>query len=163
MLDYMKLSAIYWSLTALDLMKKLDVIDKHAIINFTKSCQNADGGIAPAPGHDSHLLSTLSAIQILVMYDKLTEINREGVIRYICSLQVCSFMSMGNVLSKPLFLRCFFVFYRILMVVSMEINGVRLIRGLASVPSLRSPSWVSFQKVFMIYLNLSKGLISKWR
>ncbi|VDD75095.1 unnamed protein product [Mesocestoides corti] len=95
-LDYMKLSAIYWSLTALDLMKKLDVVDKDMIISFVKSCHNDDGGFSPAPGHDSHLLSTLSGIQILTMYDEMNVINRESVIRYISGLQNPDGSFMGD-------------------------------------------------------------------
>ncbi|VDL61270.1 unnamed protein product [Hymenolepis diminuta] len=76
-LDYLKVSGVYWSLTALDLMKKLDLYDKEGIINLVKSCFNSDGGFAPAPNHDSHILYTLSAIQILVTYDEIKQIDSE--------------------------------------------------------------------------------------
>ncbi|VDM03515.1 unnamed protein product [Schistocephalus solidus] len=87
MLEYLKLSAIYWCLTALDLMGKLDVIDKDKVIQFVQSCQKSDGGLAPAPGHDSHMLSTLSGIQILVLYNELEKIDRNKVVDYIAKLQ----------------------------------------------------------------------------
>nr|CDS28314.1 Rab geranylgeranyltransferase beta subunit [Hymenolepis microstoma] len=86
-LDYLKLSGIYWSLTALDLMKRLDLYDKDGIVDLIKSCFNPDGGFAPAPNHDSHILYTLSAIQILVTYDEVNQIDSEKVIKYISSLQ----------------------------------------------------------------------------
>jgi geranylgeranyl transferase type-2 subunit beta len=35
------------------------------------SCQNPDGGFGAAPGHDSHLLYTVSAVQILATVDAL--------------------------------------------------------------------------------------------
>lgn len=88
MLDYMKLSAIYWTLTALDLMHKLPAINKDNVINFVKLCHNPDGGFAPAHMHDSHILSTLSGIQILIMYNELQPNDKEKLIRYISSLQV---------------------------------------------------------------------------
>ncbi|VDN10828.1 unnamed protein product [Dibothriocephalus latus] len=88
MLDYLKLSAMYWCLTALDLMDKLDVIDKETVVQFVQSCQNPDGGLAPAPGHDSHILPTLSGIQILVLYDELDKIDRKKVAEYVAKLQV---------------------------------------------------------------------------
>lgn len=87
-LDYLKLSAIYWSLTALDLMKSIDLYDKKYIVNFVKSCFNSDGGFSPAPNHDSHILYTLSAIQILTTYNEIKEIDCDRVIGYISSLQV---------------------------------------------------------------------------
>ena len=150
MLDYMKLSAIYWSLTALDLMKKLDVIDKDNVLNFVKSCKNADGGIAPAPGHDSHLLSTLSGIQILAMYDELQEIDRDVVLHYISSLQVCLFIHV--VLSFP---------HRTRMVVSMEINGAKLIPDSAFAQSQHSLFWALFPMETVIFLSPSKESIYK--
>lgn len=42
------------------------------------SCQNKDGGFGAAPGHDSHIHSTLSAVQILVTVDAVHELDRQG-------------------------------------------------------------------------------------
>lgn len=38
------------------------------IIDLIKSCRHSNGGVSPAPGHDPHILYTLSAIQILVSF-----------------------------------------------------------------------------------------------
>lgn len=87
MLDFLKMSGIYWSMTALDLMNKLHVINQEKIISFVVSCQRDDGGLSPAVGHDSHLLSTLSGLQILALYNRLDAIDADRIVEYIEKLQ----------------------------------------------------------------------------
>jgi len=50
-------------------------------------CQHENGGFGGNIDHDPHMLYTLSALQILVIFDKLDLVDREKVIRYISSLQ----------------------------------------------------------------------------
>ncbi|KAL3321060.1 hypothetical protein Ciccas_000262 [Cichlidogyrus casuarinus] len=85
--DFLKMSGIYWCLTALDLMNAKDLLDKDAIIEFVKCCINEDGGISPAPLHDSHLLSTLSAVQILAIYDRIDILEINKVVQFVTGLQ----------------------------------------------------------------------------
>ena len=66
----LRMSGIYWGITALDLMNSNCLNEPH-ILDIIHKCGNADGGYGASPGHDSHLLYTLSAIQVLVFYDKL--------------------------------------------------------------------------------------------
>lgn len=88
MLDYLRMSGMYWTLTTLDLMGQLDRVPKQRVIDFVLSCRRPDGGLSPAPLHDSHLLSTLSAIQILALYDALDELDTDAVVNFIVSLHV---------------------------------------------------------------------------
>ncbi|CAH0751089.1 unnamed protein product [Diatraea saccharalis] len=61
---------------------------KGEIIEFITSCQDSEsGGISASIGHDPHILYTLSAVQVLAMYDRLDAIDVDGVVRYIVSLQ----------------------------------------------------------------------------
>lgn len=88
MTDYLRMSGIYWSLTALDLMGDGHLLNKEDIIEFIKQCQDADsGGISPSVKHDPHMLYTLSAVQILCTYDAVNSIDVEGVVKYVSSLQ----------------------------------------------------------------------------
>ncbi|XP_045469825.1 geranylgeranyl transferase type-2 subunit beta [Harmonia axyridis] len=87
MTEYLKMSGMYWCLTALELINS-SPFPKYKIVEFIKSCQDPDcGGISACIDHDPHLLYTLSAVQILCLYDSLDEIDVEGVIKYIVSLQ----------------------------------------------------------------------------
>lgn len=88
MTDYLRVSGMYWGLTALELMNSEPVQGKDKIVEYIKQCQDPQsGGLSACIGHDPHILHTLSAIQILVMYDRLAAIDIEGVVRYIQGLQ----------------------------------------------------------------------------
>lgn len=88
MTEFLRMSGVYWGVTALDLLHQLPKINKDEIVEFTKKCQcPATGGFAPCDGHDPHILYTLSAIQILCIYDCLDEIDLEAVAKFVASLQ----------------------------------------------------------------------------
>lgn len=41
--EHLRLNAVYWSLTALDLMGKRDILDKKDTLEFIASCQHENG------------------------------------------------------------------------------------------------------------------------
>lgn len=57
------------------------------------SCQHETGGFGAAPGHDAHMLYTVSAVQILASIEALDELDKRGkagsekVGKYIAQLQ----------------------------------------------------------------------------
>jgi len=67
MTEYLRMSGIYWGLTAMSLMDKLDMMDREGVIQFVKSCQHDNGGFSASINHDPHLLYTLSAVQVNVV------------------------------------------------------------------------------------------------
>lgn len=81
--EHMRMSGMYWVLTALDVMEKLEETNKEELLEFIKVCQCDNGGISASVHHDPHLLYTLSAVQILCMYDALDEINIDKVVSYV--------------------------------------------------------------------------------
>ncbi|KAF5304232.1 hypothetical protein FQR65_LT08039 [Abscondita terminalis] len=88
MTDYLRVSGMYWGLTALELVDKLHSLPQTEVIAFIKQCQDEEtGGISACTNHDPHLLHTLSAIQILCMYDRLDAIDTEATVTYVTSLQ----------------------------------------------------------------------------
>lgn len=86
MAEPLRLSGIYWCVSAL-LIEKADTLDRDAILDYIRQCQRADGGFAPAAHHDSHLLHTLSAVQILIMYDALDKFDLDPIAEYVRRLQ----------------------------------------------------------------------------
>ncbi|XP_028155482.1 geranylgeranyl transferase type-2 subunit beta isoform X2 [Diabrotica virgifera virgifera] len=89
MTDYLRISGMYWGLTALELMNATPAQSIEEITEFIKNCQDPEsGGISACLYHDPHILHTLSAVQILCIYNKLEAINVEGVVKYIASLQL---------------------------------------------------------------------------
>lgn len=65
MTEFLRMSGVYWGVTALDLLGHLSKLNKDEIIEFIKKCQCAvTGGFSPCEGHDPHILYTLSAVQV---------------------------------------------------------------------------------------------------
>ena len=62
---------MYWGLTALHLLDRLHELDQQAVLDWVLSCRHANGGFGGSPRNDPHLLYTLSAVQILALYDRL--------------------------------------------------------------------------------------------
>ena len=72
------MNGVYWGLTALHLLGHPEALPRHATIDFVLSCQQDNGGFGAAPGHDTHMLYTVSAIQILGTVNALEELDRRG-------------------------------------------------------------------------------------
>ncbi|CAI5514194.1 unnamed protein product [Closterium sp. Naga37s-1] len=58
-----------------------------AMLPWLLSCQQPDGGFGGSIGHDSHLLYTLSAVQILALLDKLDAVDADRIATYVAGLQ----------------------------------------------------------------------------
>nr|GAT53967.1 Rab geranylgeranyltransferase [Mycena chlorophos] len=94
---HLRLNAIYWGLTALSIMGKPDALDKDDVIKFVLSCWDDEAaGFGAHPGHDAHIHATLSAIQILVIYDSLHVLDVPRVTKFILSLQQPSGVFAGD-------------------------------------------------------------------
>jgi geranylgeranyl transferase type-2 subunit beta len=76
--EHLRLNGLYWGLTALHLLGRPDALSRDEVIDFVVSCQHENGGFGAAPGHDAHMLSTVSAVQVLVMLDALGELEQRG-------------------------------------------------------------------------------------
>ncbi|TGZ83128.1 terpenoid cyclases/Protein prenyltransferase [Ascodesmis nigricans] len=85
--EHLRLSGVYWGLTALCLLGHPDALPRDDTIAFVKSCQHPCGGFGAHPGHDPHLLYTVSAIQILAIEDALDAIDQDAVVSWISGLQ----------------------------------------------------------------------------
>lgn len=76
--EHLRLNGVYWGLNALHLMGRPEALPRQETIDFIMSCQHESGGFGAAPGHDAHMLSTVSAVQVLVMVDALDELETKG-------------------------------------------------------------------------------------
>lgn len=90
--DHLRMSAIFWALTTLHLLKgddweEFSPLPRKQIISFVLECQNEDGGFGGNGNMESHILFTLSAIQILYMLKDLSLIDTDSVVKYIVGLQ----------------------------------------------------------------------------
>ncbi|TDZ26772.1 Geranylgeranyl transferase type-2 subunit beta [Colletotrichum orbiculare MAFF 240422] len=76
--EHLRLNGLYWGLTALHLLGHPHALPRAETIDFVLSCQHESGGFGAAPGHDAHMLYTVSAVQILVMIDAVDELESRG-------------------------------------------------------------------------------------
>lgn len=77
--EHLRLSGVYWGLTALHLLNRPEALPRDETVKFVLSCWHpGSGGFGAAPGHDAHMLYTVSAVQILVIVDALDELEKGG-------------------------------------------------------------------------------------
>ncbi|KAE8672717.1 xyloglucan endotransglucosylase/hydrolase protein 9-like [Hibiscus syriacus] len=70
-MDHLRMNGAYWGLTTLDLLGKLDSVNADEVISWIMKCQHESGGFSGNIGHDPHILYTLSAVQVLSLFNKL--------------------------------------------------------------------------------------------
>jgi geranylgeranyl transferase type-2 subunit beta len=99
MAEYLRMSGVYWCLNATALMeakidKECPSLKKENLIEFVMSCFTPSGGFCPSPGHDPHVLYTLTAVQTLALLDSLhllkEEDKQDKVASYLSSMQIKS-------------------------------------------------------------------------
>ena len=78
MTEHLRLNGVYWGLTALHLLGHPSALSRVQTLDFVFACQNSDGGFGAAPGHDSHMLYTVSAVQILATVNALADLEKRG-------------------------------------------------------------------------------------
>ncbi|KAI0029533.1 rab geranylgeranyltransferase [Vararia minispora EC-137] len=94
---HLRMNAVYWGLTATCILGRPDALDREEMIAYVMSCWDDEaGGFGAHTGHDAHIHSTLSAIQIMVMQDALDRIDIERVTQFILSLQQPSGVFAGD-------------------------------------------------------------------
>lgn len=77
--EHLRLNGVYWGLTALCILDSKDTFQKQDVLDFVMSCWNKEtGGFGPFPQHDAHLLATLSGLQILLTFDSIELITKDG-------------------------------------------------------------------------------------
>uniref|UniRef100_A0A914QYQ0 Geranylgeranyl transferase type II subunit beta n=1 Tax=Panagrolaimus davidi TaxID=227884 RepID=A0A914QYQ0_9BILA len=87
MSEHLRLSGLYWCITALDIMGKKGESDMELIFQVINEAKNDDGGYGAAKGHASHILHTLCAVQVLVTLDRMDLIDVESLVKFVKSLQ----------------------------------------------------------------------------
>lgn len=86
--DHKRLSGVYWGVSSLQLLNRLDDLPKDKILQYVLSCYHSlEGAFSGNTDQDPHLLYTLSGLQILAIYDELDKINKDDVVRNIQGLQ----------------------------------------------------------------------------
>ena len=108
--EHLKMSGVYWSLTALSMLRREDQVeelmgivgsrDGPSIMDWLFECYDSkSGGFGGNRNHDGHLLYTLSALQILALADRLDDnrLQRDSVIQFVSKLQQADGSFAGDV------------------------------------------------------------------
>lgn len=73
--EHLRLNGLYWGLTALHLLGRPEALPRTEMLDFVLSCLHEGGGFGAAPGHDAHMLYTVSGVQILATLDAFAELE----------------------------------------------------------------------------------------
>jgi hypothetical protein len=115
MTEYLRMSGIYWGLTAIELIGNLERMNKQEVLDFIKVCQDDSGGISASTGHDPHLLYTLSAVQVRPCHALHMHLFTFRFCFFLFSKSgsvtcVCDYMMQGMILLKiQVLLECYTV------------------------------------------------------
>ncbi|ONM02936.1 Geranylgeranyl transferase type-2 subunit beta 2 [Zea mays] len=98
-MEHIRLNGAYWGLTTLDLLHKLHAVDAAEVVDWIMSCYHPEsGGFGGNVGHDPHVLYTLSAVQVLCLFDRLDVLDVDKVadcilfsqiLNWVCAVGVC--------------------------------------------------------------------------
>jgi geranylgeranyl transferase type-2 subunit beta len=85
--EYLRMAALYWGISALNVLGKIDLHNQEATLNLILACQHENGGFGGSIGHDPHMTSTHYAILILLQFNKTHLIDAKKVALFVKSLQ----------------------------------------------------------------------------
>ncbi|KAG5040939.1 hypothetical protein JHK82_013048 [Glycine max] len=95
-MEHLRMNGAYWGLTTLDLLGKLHTVDVDEVVSWLMSCQHDSGGFGGNVEHDPHILYTLSAVQVLSLFDKLDVIDVDKILSA-CKMKMDPFQGICGV------------------------------------------------------------------
>ncbi|OBA20243.1 terpenoid cyclases/Protein prenyltransferase [Metschnikowia bicuspidata var. bicuspidata NRRL YB-4993] len=100
LLEHLRLNGLYWGSMALATLGSLDTLPKDQVEQFVMSCYDEQAGaFAAFPGHDAHVLTTLSALQILLIYDRFDALSpqkKDRIAAFVLRLRLPDGSFMGD-------------------------------------------------------------------
>jgi geranylgeranyl transferase type-2 subunit beta len=85
--EHLGMSGVYWGLSAMSLLKGTESMEQAELLQWLFRCQHECGGFGGNEGHDPHLLYTLSAVQVLAIFNQLERLDTERVAKFVAGLQ----------------------------------------------------------------------------
>ncbi|VVA33023.1 PREDICTED: geranylgeranyl transferase [Prunus dulcis] len=80
-MEHLRMNWAHWGLTTLDLLGKLHTVDADEVVSWASS------GFGGNIGHGPHILYTLSAVQVLALFDNIEVLDVDRVANYVAMLQ----------------------------------------------------------------------------
>ena len=98
--QHLRMNGLYWTAISTELV---DSTEKENIVDWIKTCYYPEqGSFGPFPKHDPHILSTLSAIQLLIIFKEFEFLKKvlSKIFGYISSLQLANGAFKGDLFSE---------------------------------------------------------------
>ncbi|KAL0368381.1 UNVERIFIED_CONTAM: Geranylgeranyl transferase type-2 subunit beta 1 [Sesamum calycinum] len=95
-MEHLRVNGAYWGLTTLDILGRLDAVDQDEVVSWIMQCQHESGGFGGNIGHDPHILYTLSAIQVLALFDKIDVLDVEKASKSLVKVSTFSSLTVEN-------------------------------------------------------------------
>ena len=165
--EHLRLNGVYWGLVALHLLKHPEALPRQETIDFVLSCQHDNGGFGAAPNHDAHMLSTVSAVQILVMVDGLDQLESKGKGNGKAHVAQCKRYTVLIMLMSLTLPQSLPTFRIVTLAPLLEMNGAKRIHDSCMEHSMHSLfwdccPWLMWTKLFHTWLHvqtLTVGLV----
>lgn len=90
--DHFRMSGVYWALTALALLPGQPISSFMAeddVVAWVTTCKKQDGSFGHNEYHDGCLLATLSAVQIMVLLGRSSDLDADGIAACACCSDLC--------------------------------------------------------------------------
>ena len=105
--QHLRMNGLYWAAVSKQMIdQKVSKSQEEELITWVKKCFDAkSGSFSPYIDHDTHILSTLSAIQLLIMYNDSEFLKKEvfpKVHQYIKKLQLENGAFKGDLFTQEL-------------------------------------------------------------
>eukprot|EP00929_Paragymnodinium_shiwhaense_P067677 TRINITY_DN34029_c0_g1_i2.p1 TRINITY_DN34029_c0_g1~~TRINITY_DN34029_c0_g1_i2.p1 ORF type:complete len:360 (-),score=63.22 TRINITY_DN34029_c0_g1_i2:91-1083(-) len=90
MTEHLRMGGIYWCVSAMALLRSPKLAErKEEVVGRILKCVDprSCGGLGPNAGHDADITATHYAVLVMSIYDCLDQLDRDGVVKFIASLQ----------------------------------------------------------------------------
>lgn len=99
--EHLRMNGLYWGIMSLATMGELLALNREEVEQYILSCwHDDDGGFGAFPRHDAHVLSTLSALQVLKIYDQnldqLSQHQKLAVTKFLLACQMEDGLFQGD-------------------------------------------------------------------
>jgi len=89
MSEHLRMGGVYWDVSALALLNKVDPARQEEVIEWILQCRDDKtvGGFGPNVGHDADITATHYALLVLSVFGAVERLSRAEVVGYIAGLQ----------------------------------------------------------------------------
>lgn len=105
--QHLRMNGLYWAAISKQMVdQEVSDSQRESLVSWIKKCMDSEtGAFSPYPQHDAHILSTLSAIQLLIIYNDVGFLKKNvfpNIHKYIKNLQLDNGAFKGDMFTEEL-------------------------------------------------------------